>query len=278
VALLSLTLVSGCVSQDDNSNAVLWVQTSAEYDGNTHSVYQSASQQLAQLLNDPGRTGDIDQALSFGCKAGEYCAPLMNAGLIPAVVLDVNETVLDNSPYQARLVADRQRFDPATWDLWLAERAAKAVPGSVEFVKEAQRLGVAVIYITNRSCKKRDDTRDPCPQKADTLANMRAVGFPGLAEHDLMIFQREKPAWQSSEKQLRRAFIAGKYRMMQLIGDDIGDLASNVKNLPQTDRRTFVDEQRHLFGVYWFQLANPTYGSWIRALGETPADSLDTGR
>jgi predicted secreted acid phosphatase len=85
-------------------------------------------------------------------------------GLKPAVVMDVDETVLDNSPYQARLVRDGKEYDEATWDQWVAEKKAKPVPGVVDFAKAAAAKGVTMLYISNRAVHLKDAT----------LANLRA--------------------------------------------------------------------------------------------------------
>src|SRR5690606_39342431 len=72
-------------------------------------------------------------------------------GLKPAVVLDIDETVLDNSPYQARLVRDGGEYSDPSWDAWVEERKARAVPGVVEFARAANARGVTLVYISNRA-------------------------------------------------------------------------------------------------------------------------------
>ena len=248
-------------------NALLWLQTAAEYQGNSQGVFANAAQQLQLLKSSSQLTGDLNQANKFGCAAGLPCQALADAALIPAVVLDVDETVLDNSPYQARLIVRKLNFDPATWDEWLNERAARAVPGSVAFINAAKFEGIAVIYITNRQCSARANADDTCPQKADTIANLANAGFPALSDNDLLILRGERPEWNESEKRSRREYVASQYRIMMLMGDDLGDLASDVKQQSIAERAEFVSANASLYGTHWFQLTNPTYGSWTRAFG-----------
>ena len=76
--------------------------------------------------------------------------------LPPAVILDIDETVLDNSYYQARQVRDNSAFAAETWDRWCLEARATAIPGALEFTRDAEKRGVTVFYITNRAAKVED--------------------------------------------------------------------------------------------------------------------------
>src|SRR3546814_8845080 len=149
---------SGSVA-DDNLNAVLWVQTSAEYRAAAETVYRAATDQLdaalAQAHWDALLPSDRDNA-------GD------TASLKPAVIMDIDETVLDNSPYQARLIRDQAQYSDPTWDLWVAETKAKAVSGVVDFAKSATAKGVTILYVSNRAVHLKDAT----------LANQKAGGRP----------------------------------------------------------------------------------------------------
>ena len=271
-----LMTVSGCTAQHDSMNAILWVQTSAEYRSNSEMLFNIAGSRLSLVRDTQDVTADIDQAKSFGCSAGKPCSELAAAELIPAVVLDVDETVLDNSAFGARLIKNGGQWQPDAWDDWVSEKSAIPVPGALAFVERAQAEGVAVIYVTNRRCSVREGTNEttsgkPCPQKLDTLNNLVAAGYPPLSSVDMLILQGERPEWDSSEKQLRRRYIAERYRIMMLIGDDLGDLASNIKKTSLKERTSFVSTHQYLLGEYWFQLSNPAYGSWQGALEGKPA-------
>jgi acid phosphatase len=285
--LLMTFLLGGCAAMPDaaappqqhnNMNAVLWIQTSTEYRANSWTVYQAASAQLASLVEAAGVTGDLDQAAAYGCDAGRHCPGLAEAGLPPAVVLDIDETVLDNSTYQARLVADNDSYSDDTWDLWLAERRAPAVPGVAAFIEAAGQAGVAVVYLTNRTCRQRVSSPDACPQREDTLENMKAVGLPLLSAQDQLIMRAERPEWDQSEKQLRRQYIAGRYRILMSIGDDLGDFAAGIKRGSLAARRAFNEAHGALYGIHWFQLSNPAYGSWEHAVPRPKAQALSLGK
>ncbi len=260
-------------------NATLWVQTAAEYQGNTELVFNVAESRLPLLRDRQDVTADIDQATSFDCSAGTSCPALAAAGLMPAVVLDIDETVLDNSAYQARLIKNGEQWQPGTWDDWVSEKAAIPVPGAIAFVERARAEGVSVVYVTNRRCSVRENlgaasSNNPCPQKSDTLENLAMAGYPPLASTDMLILRGERPQWDTSEKQRRRQHIAGRYRILMLIGDDLGDLASNIKKTSTQERARFVSSHQSLLGEYWFQLTNPTYGSWQGALNGKPREDF----
>lgn len=274
--LTCFVFISGCHVQHDSMDATLWVQTSAEYQGNSELVFNVAESRLSLLRDQQDVTADLDQAKSFGCRAGMSCPSLAAAGLIPAVVMDIDETVLDNSTFLARLIKNGGQWQPDSWDDWVAERAAVPVPGAIAFVERAKAEGVAVIYMTNRRCSLREAVsalppKQLCPQKLDTLENLVAAGFPPLEPLDLLILRGDRPEWDSAEKQARRQHIAARYRIMMLIGDDLGDLASNIKKSSVEERARFVSAHEFLLGSYWFQLTNPTYGSWKNALSGKPA-------
>src|SRR5688572_24327988 len=141
----------------DNLNAVAWVQASAEYRLLAEQTYRSATALLDRAL----ATRDWDALVP-----DERANPA--AGLPPAVIVDIDETVLDNSPYQARLVRDGGSYDEVTWDAWVREERAAPVPGALEFARAAAAKGVTVFYVSNRAEHLEDAT----------LANLRALGFP----------------------------------------------------------------------------------------------------
>jgi 5'-nucleotidase (lipoprotein e(P4) family) len=230
---------------DDNLNAVLWVQTAVEYDALATQTYRAAAGQLDRALADAGWHALVAE------ERGEA------KQLPPAVVLDIDETVLDNSPYQARLVEQGAEYNETTWDAWVREQKARPVPGVLEFAKAAQARGVTLIYISNRAVHL----------KEPTLANLRAVGLPvkddsvflGLGMH---IDGCEQ---EGSEKHCRRLLAGRQYRVLMQFGDQLGDFVQILANTPQ-GRDALYAEHRDWFGQRWWMLPNPTYGSWEPAL------------
>ncbi|MGJ4802650.1 5'-nucleotidase, lipoprotein e(P4) family [Luteimonas sp. SDU82] len=233
---------------DDNLNAVLWVQRSAEYQANTISLFRAAIGQLDEALATPGWDALVPAER-------EQSAPL--AGLPPAVIMDIDETVLDNSPYQARLVAGGGEYNEVTWSSWVEERKARPVPGVLEFARAAQARGVTILYLSNRAQHLQEAT----------LANLRAVGMPvkdegvflGLGTHV------EGCEQHGSEKLCRRRLAGQQYRVLMQFGDQLGDFVEVIANTPQA-RATLLDTHGPWFGERWWMLANPTYGSWEPAL------------
>ena len=275
--ILAVSLTTACARQNDNLNAVLWMQTAAEYRGNSLNVYHSATNRLAQAVKQHDITAAIEQAEMYNCQLATACPALADdKNLIPAVVLDIDETVLDNSIYQARLVRDSGEWNAETWDRWVAAQQASAIPGAVDFIKAAKEHGMAIVYITNRRCQARIGHASPCPQRQDTLDNMKKLGFPDIEKPDLMLLRNQKPDWDQSEKKKRREYVARTYRIAMLIGDDLGDLAPDVKTIGIEARFEFVDRHALLYGNYWFQLGNPTYGSWTKPFaGKDKFDFLE---
>ena len=237
---------TGDVGANDNLNAVLWVQRAAEYEAVTQTVYRAAADQLDAALKQPNW-----DALVPGERGNAA------TGLPPAAVMDVAATVLDNSPYQARLVHDGASYDEATWDLWVAEKKAKPVPGVVDFAKAAAAKGVTILYISNRAVHLKDAT----------IANLRAEGLPVKDDSVFLGLGTfvEGCEQNGSEKLCRRKLAGQKYRVLMQFGDQLGDFAEIVSNTPK-DRDALYAEYADWFGERWYMLPNPTYGSWEPAV------------
>ena len=227
----------------DNLNAVLWVQTTAEYRAVCETVYRAAA-------------GRLDAAL--GSRDWDALAPADRAnpaaGLKPAVVLDIDETVLDNSPYQARLVRDGSSYNDLSWDAWVREQKARPVPGVVEFARAANARGVTLVYVSNRTMAQKDAT----------LANLKAVGLPVPNDSvylgvDMQVEGCEQAS--RSAKTCRRQQVGRAYRVLMQVGDQLGDFAE-PKDPGRAEHWSLFDRYHAWFGERWFMLPNPTYGSW----------------
>jgi 5'-nucleotidase (lipoprotein e(P4) family) len=244
---------------DNNLNSTLWMQSSGEFKSNALQAYNAAIANLGPVVR-----------LSQQSAALEQQGDLKN--LPAAVVLDIDETVLDNSRYQANLVLKGESFNTDTWDRWVEAQAASAIPGAVEFINYAKTTGVEVFYITNRECKMREGSGDSCPQEADTLANLQSVGVQGVTKNHLLM-KNEYPDW-GSEKTSRRTNVAEQYRIVMLFGDDLGDFLPGAKSMSPAERDRLVSENSNKWGSVWYMLPNPTYGSWQRVLKESPKATL----
>jgi acid phosphatase len=176
------------------------------------------------------------------------------SSLPPAIILDIDETVLDNSPFQARMIKQGKSYNSADWNAWCNEANAEAIPGAVTFTREAAKKGVAIFYISNRDHSVEDATRQ----------NLIELGFPVSDSLDTILTNGEKPDWNSS-KINRRATVEQNYRVIMLFGDDLNDFIP-AKNITQQERDTIIEDYSEYFGRKWFMLPNPVYGSWDQAL------------
>jgi acid phosphatase len=230
------------VAADDNLNAVLWMQASAEYQAATTTVYRAAADKLGVALAEKNWDALVPDERGNAA-----------TGLKPAVIMDVDETVLDNSPYQARLVRDGKTYDEVSWDAWVAEKKAKPVPGVVEFAKAAAAKGVTIVYLSNRAVHLKDAT----------IANLKAVGMP---VKDDSVFLGLGTVVDGSEqngsaKNCRRQLAGQQYRVLMQFGDQLGDFVQVVANTRE-GRTQLLDEYGDWFGERWWMLPNPSYGSW----------------
>jgi len=239
------------VTAREQLNATLWLQRATEYELATRQVYRLATERLATVIAAPG-TAAIEQ---WGSTSAQLAA------LPTAIVVDLDETVLDNTYYQARQLLQGREYEEASWQAWMQEAAATAIPGAVEFLQAAAAAGHKVFYVTNRLCQPLSSSpTDACPARTATLRNLRALGLPNVDDIDALMLRGERPQWSSSDKSVRRAAIAARYRIVALVGDDLRDFVDR----PIFEARR--GELAGLFGTRWFLLSNPIYGSWEREL------------
>jgi 5'-nucleotidase (lipoprotein e(P4) family) len=247
------TAVTEPTRPHENLNAVAWVQTAVEYKASAEQAYRLAMLQLETALKDPSWTAAIEQTADA-------------SKLPPAVVLDIDETVLDNSVFQARGVRDNVPYSEEAWQRWVAEARAPAVPGAKEFTQYAAQKGVAVFYISNRMAVT----------EAATRRNLQALGFPLDATIDTLLSRGERPEWAASDKRSRREYVGANYRILLLIGDDLGDFVVAAGTPDERAARTASHDD--WWGRRWIMLPNPTYGSWERAVIGSAKDSLAAKR
>ncbi len=145
----------GCSPGHALVNATLWVQSSAEYRAGALQAYAAARSALDAALADPSWVGATEES------GTERSQP-------PAIVLDLDETAIDNTAYEARMITRGIVYDLPSWNQWVSEAAAKAVPGAAEFLAYAKSRGVTPFYVTNREAR----------EEAGTRRNLEALGFP----------------------------------------------------------------------------------------------------
>lgn len=238
------------VSADDDLNAVVWAQTAAEHNLVYLETYRTAQSKLLGALHNKNW-----DALPSNDRVTPF------KGLKPAVILDIDETVLDNSPYQVRLIRNNGEYRKDTWEKWCLEEQAAALPGAVAFTQFAAKHGIAVIYISNRS-KQLDDA---------TIANLKKVGFPVSGPDAVLGQGTVVPGCQSkdsSDKGCRRQWVGHHYRVLMQFGDQLGDFVSIPSNT-EAERAQPIDSYMSYMdwiGTRWFVLPNPTYGNWESAI------------
>ncbi|HEX8616383.1 MAG TPA: 5'-nucleotidase, lipoprotein e(P4) family [Thermoanaerobaculia bacterium] len=209
-------------------NATLWIQSAAEYRAAALQTYANARRALDAALAE--RTGELP----------------------PAVILDLDETVLDNTQFQGRVIRQGKTYERAAWKQWTSEGIAPAIPGALEFLQYARSRGVRPFYITNRD-------QD---EEAGTLRNLQTLGAPLDPNVDTLL-QRGENGWES-DKTSRREYVAKSHRVLLVIGDDLNDFA-NARESTHEQREEIINRTAGEWGTRWFILPNPIYGSWERA-------------
>ena len=246
-ATLSVILSSGMVRaqeatpHNDMLLATLWTQRSIEFKGNALTVFALARIRLDEALADKRWTAS----------PAEQKADYQN--LPPAVILDIDETLLDNSRYQVWMLKNNLTFSTKTWNQFCAAQVSTAVPGALEFTKYADSKGVKIFYITNRGAETEKDTRE----------NMAKLGFPIGGNVDTFLMQGEKPEWGGA-KGNRRAVVTKDYRVLLNIGDNFGDFDDRYRG-SEAERAQAFEADMAYWGRQWLVIANPTYGSFDTA-------------
>jgi acid phosphatase len=226
------------VTPDDNLNAVLWMQHSVEYQASTMAAFALAKRRLIQAMGDPWWTAVPD------VQKGNYTK------LPPAIIVDVDETMLDNSKYQAWNVSSGKPFSNETWKMFVEAKISTAISGAVAFARYANARGIKVFYVSNR-------TED---MEAATRENMQKLNFPMGGNVDTFLMAGEQDGW-TSKKGTRRAIIAKNYRVILLLGDNFGDFVDGFKGTEAERQKIFDDSAAH-WTKDWIMLPNPSYGSF----------------
>ena len=213
------------VEENPQMYAVLYQQTAAEYRALCYQAFNIARIQLDRLVKE-----------THNMKTN-------------SVIVDIDETMLDNSPYEARCILDGTSY-PEGWDEWVNEGSARAVPGALDFLRYAQSQGVRVFYISNRKERNLDVTLD----------NMKKLGFP-FAQQDHMYLKRDE-----SSKKTRRAQVEDRTNVLMLIGDNLADFSDLFERTTLEQRNQLTDKFRNDFGSRFIVIPNAIYGDWLMAL------------
>lgn len=235
-------------------SATLWTQTSLEFSALSTSVFQAATAAIDDALADPQWSALAPH---------EYALVAMNgdggdmATLPPAVIVDLDETILDNSPYQAWRIVEGVEYSPDSWNAWANEGAAPFIPGALEFLQACDEAGVIVFYVSNRYASTEEAT----------IRNLQQAGLDlGDEPGERVLLREEIDAWSSSNKTPRRLHVAQTHRIILMAGDAFGDFFEpDAVDDPLTAYAEF-------WGVRWFVLPNPQYGGWNRIQADDAGD------
>ena len=219
--------------------AVLYSQTSGEIKATFVQTYNSAGDLLDIAIEDK----DWDAVLESAGKLGRT----------PAIILDVDETVLDNTPFNARSIMDNTSY-PEGWDKWIYEEKATLIPGVKNFLINAQKKGVKIFYVTNRRTVYEEATKN----------NIKKLGLPFDDDVDVLLTRGEN-GWGSS-KASRRSYVSENYRVIMLFGDNLNDFFDLPDKANYVTRKDSVLTHENMWGTKWFMLSNPVYGNWEQSL------------
>ncbi|MBT9383802.1 5'-nucleotidase, lipoprotein e(P4) family [Pseudooceanicola sp. CBS1P-1] len=229
------------VPQDDLLNATVWMETSVEYKATVTQLFKQAQTQLDKALADKSWTAVADKE-----PAGYEDLPV-------AIVSDLDETLLDNGNYEASLITRGTSYSSKEWTDYVNSQTSEAVPGALAFLKYAASKGVTIFYVSNRKSIEKDGT----------IANLKKLGFPMTEGVDTVLLKGDQEGW-GSDKESRIAFVAQKYRVALLMGDNLGDF-SDAAGGSLEDRDEFFKASQDHWGKDWIMMPNPEYGSWESA-------------
>lgn len=188
---------------------------------------------------------------SFNSARASWDLSAKQGGAKRAVIVDLDETMMDNSAYSAWQAKNNKAFDDKSWSRWVQTHQALAVPGAVDFANYVNSHGGTMFYVSNR------DNRD----FDATVANMKALGFTGVSDKTVRL------KTDSSNKQARfDAIKAEGYHVVMYIGDNLNDFGKATYHKDQSQRQQFASNNRSKFGTQFIVLPNPMYGDWEGAL------------
>ena len=233
IIALVLGIVSSCqqekVVQTENNDyllmATLFHQQAAEKRALSYQAYNTAKLMLDKALKSARLTKKL------------------------AVIVDIDETVLDNSPFEAKSIIENTDY-PRYWKEWCNEASARPISGSLEFLNYAKSQGVDVFYITNRKLEFKDVT----------IKNLVMHGFPDADEAHLLM------KTDISNKEPRREIVEKTHHIVLLVGDNLGDFLHDFDDITNERRFALTDSLKNEFGSRFIMLPNPMYGGWVGEL------------
>ena len=220
-----ITLTYDQLRSRENTMGALWYQNAAEVDALYQQGYNVATNKLKELLKQP--------------TTKPY-----------SIVLDIDETVLSNIPFQVKMVKDGTAFNPKLWDEWVQKAEATPVAGAKEFLQFADKNKVQIYYISDRTDAQVDAT----------IKNLEAQGLP-VQGRDHLMFKKEG----DKSKEGRRQEVLKHTNLVMLFGDNLVDFAE-FSTKSEADRDKMFEQLKAEFGDKFIIFPNPMYGSWESAV------------
>ncbi|TSA35959.1 MAG: 5'-nucleotidase, lipoprotein e(P4) family [Porphyromonadaceae bacterium] len=224
--LLSTQPSIGQTIPDQSVTAVLWFQRSAEYRALCYQAYNLAELRAKEYLVNP----DMEKQA--------------------AVIFDIDETLLDNSPSEALNIIDDKTYSQERWKVWSDLASAAAIPGSLDFCHFLARNDIQVIYVSNRQNT----------ESMATLQNLQKWNFPYADRNHLYLKS------DASSKEFRRNVIEKQYNVILLVGDNLSDFDLVFEDRSVNFGYKTVDSLRFELGKKFIILPNPMYGDWTKPL------------
>jgi len=227
----------------------IYLQTSAEYRACCTGIYKAAELRLESMLAAP---------------SAKWARP--------AVVMDMDETVFDNSAFQTFLYRNNLEYTDPLWADYEENypQDVTLIPGAKRFIEKAESLGVTVVYISNRSELFKKSTQ--------TALEKNGINTDKLSTRIFL-----KPKDGTSDKSARREAASARYNVLLYFGDNLRDFSEGFvadklsKDATPEDclaairkRSALVDDAFCHWGVDWFVLPNPVYGEWDKLIGPDP--------
>jgi len=242
ISFLSILFFSSCEFKNENSSTIikdttkvsqseylvsgaLWYQTSAEAKAIYHQSFN-----LAKLMLDK----NLKESKSDKPKA---------------IITDIDETILNNSPSNVRLIKTGELYSRENWTKWVNAGIAEALPGAVDFCNYAKDAGVTMIYLSNRRIQSLDIT----------MKNMTNEGFPFVNKENYFLKST------TSDKTARRDSVLANYDVILYMGDNLCDFSEDFDHRKDNFGGNVVEENKEMFGSKFIVFPNPMYGVWERA-------------
>jgi 5'-nucleotidase (lipoprotein e(P4) family) len=209
------------LDQEHLVTATLWYQHSPEAKSLYYQGFNVAKERVLEFKNKPGEKPK-------------------------AIVVDLDETMIDNSPFQGRVIETGVGYSPEIWAKWTDRAMAKALPGAVEFTHFCDSVGVEIFYLSNRTTKELEST----------MQNLNSLGFSFVKPENMVLKD------SISGKEPRRKSVAKKYDIILLLGDNLNDFSDVFESRGDDWGLSIVDKYKEEFGRRFIVFPNPMYGEW----------------